>query len=197
MTDLDFALARHIEAIAAGHGATPVPAGDAWLPRPGCAAAAAPLMPALHTAGARRYSSTFMSLRSSDRICRPDRRPWAGPRNSRWFSPNVSADSVLCCSSHPGAEPRPGKPSARVRARRLAGGSTRCNVVAPTPIAAESGSSQRLAWPGPRNSPWRAALPGRFRSRGQTASPPPPASASHRRAGRIEVPNRSRGCAGA
>ena len=80
-----------------------------------------PLMPALHTAGARRYSSTFMSLRSSDRICRPDRRPWAGPRNSRWFRPNVSADSVLCCSSHPGAEPRPGKPSARVRTRRPAG----------------------------------------------------------------------------
>ncbi len=121
ITDLDFALARHIEAIAAGHGATPVPAGDAWLPRPGRAAAAAPLMPALPTAGARRYSSTFMSLRSSDRICRPDRRPRAGPRNSRWFSPNVSADSVLCCSSHPGAEPRPGKPSARVRTRRPAG----------------------------------------------------------------------------
>jgi hypothetical protein len=31
----------------------------------------------------------------------------------------------------------------------VAGGSTRCNVVAPAPIAAESGSGQRLAWPGP------------------------------------------------
>jgi len=29
ITDLDFALARHIDAIAAGPGATPVPAGDA------------------------------------------------------------------------------------------------------------------------------------------------------------------------
>jgi len=40
ITDLDFALARHIDAMAAGHGATPVPAGDAWLPRPGCAVVA-------------------------------------------------------------------------------------------------------------------------------------------------------------
>jgi hypothetical protein len=46
--------------------------------RQGCAAVAAPLMPALHTASARRYSSTFMSLRSSDRICRPNRRPRGG-----------------------------------------------------------------------------------------------------------------------
>ncbi len=29
ITDLDFALARHIDAIAAGHGAKPVPPGDA------------------------------------------------------------------------------------------------------------------------------------------------------------------------
>ena len=29
ITDLDFALARHIDAIAAGDGAKPVPAGDA------------------------------------------------------------------------------------------------------------------------------------------------------------------------
>jgi len=29
ITELDFALARHIDAIAAGHGAKPVPAGDA------------------------------------------------------------------------------------------------------------------------------------------------------------------------
>ena len=29
ITDLDFAMARHIDAIAAGHGAKPVPAGDA------------------------------------------------------------------------------------------------------------------------------------------------------------------------
>jgi hypothetical protein len=38
------------------------------------------------------------------------------------------------------------------KARRIsadAGGSTRCNVVAPAPIAAESGSGQRPAWPGP------------------------------------------------
>ena len=92
ITDLDFALARHIDAIAAGHGATPVPAGDAWLPRPGRAAAAAPLMPALHTAGARRYSSTFMSLRSSD----PTYRPWAGPRGIQDRSARTSRLIVSC-----------------------------------------------------------------------------------------------------
>ena len=54
----------------------------------------------------RRHSSTFMSPRSSDHICRPDQRPWAGPGNSRSFSPNAPADGVLCCSSHPGGEPR-------------------------------------------------------------------------------------------
>ncbi len=66
-----------------------------------------PGLAALHTASARRYSSTFMSLRSSDHICRPNQRPGRNPGNSRSFSPNVPADGVLCCSSHPGAEPRP------------------------------------------------------------------------------------------
>ena len=51
-------------------------------------------LPALHTASARRYSSTFMSLRSSDHVRRPDQPPWAGPRKFK-FSPNVPADSVL------------------------------------------------------------------------------------------------------
>ena len=82
ITDPDFALARHIGAIAAGHGAGPGPAGDAWLPRPGCAAAA-PLMPVLQAVSVRRYSGTFMSLRSSDHTCRP----WAGPRKSKIVQP--------------------------------------------------------------------------------------------------------------
>ena len=78
-----------------------------------------PLMPALHTAGARRYSGTFISPRSSDHICRPDQPPPGGTPEIQDRSDRTSRLMVsFCCSSPPGAEPRPGKPPARVRARR-------------------------------------------------------------------------------